>query len=574
MSTIDQWRDAAAALKPTGYGAPGTGELADRLHLLAGQDGRAGLRRILEHLRFHAVPEEDWDRFVALHSFADGRNPSVVAGVAKSWVEDRDLTELGLARRIADQHGADLAWCKTLGGWATWDGARWKSGDGDHHAQGYAVRTVDALGREVALAEAKLKVAAEEEAVATESEKEAAHAKVKAAEGHAKAVRAFARDAQKARTIANALTLARSEGLAVDADQFDARPELLTVANGTVELGEVAELREHRRADRLTRAATASCDREAASAEWDAFVAHVIPDPDARHYAHKLAGYSLYGANDKRMLVFLLGPTSSGKSTFVETIGAVLGDHAADFKLSLFTSKQTDAPRPDLIDALPKRFLHASETSDRWRLHADEIKTLTGNDTQRARAMRSDHYLARKPAFTPWVATNNPPTIEGADQGLWRRLVVIPCGETIERSKEDTGLAARFTAEQRDAVLAWLLDGWELYQAEGVDDMPNVVVKAGMKLRDSLSVVDVWLSEETEQDAEYSATADDLWAAFSAWCSVSGVTESDRGNKIGFGMKLGHRGFGTGHVGPKDKRQRVRLGLRVRADARSLTGGD
>ncbi len=564
MTTIAQWREATAAITPPGYGGMDTVALADRLHLLAEHEDRGGLRRILEHLRFHAVPEDDWDRLVALHGFAHGKNPTVVANIAKTWVENRALTELGLARRIADQHGADLAWCKTIGGWATWDGARWRTGDGDHHAQGYAVRSVDALAAEVAWAEAAAKIAAEDAAAADEDGKEAAIAQAKAAETRAKAIRAFARDAQKARTIANALTLARSEGLAVDAEKFDAQPDLLTVANGTLELDTKATLREHRRADRLTRVTAADYDPDARSEDWEAFVAHVIPDPEVRAYAQKLAGYSLYGENSKRLLVFMLGKTSSGKSTFVETIAAVLGDHASDFNLSLFISKQTDAPRPDVVDALPKRFLHASETSERWRLHADEIKALTGNDTKRARGMRSDTYLARKPAFTPWIATNGAPTIDGADLALWRRLVVIPCGETIDQAKEDTTLAARLGVEQRDAVLAWIVEGWNRYQAEGLEQ-PHAVIKASMKLRDDTSIVDSWLAEETEQAAEYTASVEHLWDAFVSWCTASGVSEADKGNRISFGKKLTDRGYGVGWASGKPRR-RVRTGIRVRVE--------
>ncbi|WP_125793131.1 phage/plasmid primase, P4 family [Amycolatopsis sp. WAC 01376] len=564
MTTIDQWRAAANAVTVPGYGTlarPGAlDDLADRLHLLAAQEDQLdGFRRMLAHLAYHEIPNDDWARFAPLHPATAGRNPATVLTMIAGRMEDRALTELGLARRIADQHGADLAWSRSLGGWATWDGKRWRTDNGDHLAQGLAVRTVDALAREVVRAEAAAKVAAEDAAQADEVTKEAAAAKVKSGEAHAKAVRNFARDAQKARTIANALTLARSEGLAVDAEQFDARPELLTVANGTVELGETATVREHRRADRLTRVAKAAYDPDATSAEWDAFVAHVIPDAKARAYAQKLMGYSLFGENNKRKLIFLMGPTSSGKSTLLKVIGKVLGDYAGPFAISLFAGKQTDAARPDILKALPRRIIHADDPPERWVMYADEIKALAGNVKQEARRMRSDEFTERIPAFTGWIACNKPPTIVGADQALWTRLIAIPCGDTIE--KEDTSKEARLGGEHGSAVLAWLIEGWNLYQAEGIDDIPHAVVDATMRLRDNLSPIDVWLSEATEKDAEYITPMGDLWDAFNDWCDYARIKDDKRLTLTAFGRGLTDRGFTTRQVGPK--RVKARTGLRL-----------
>ncbi|WP_410644521.1 phage/plasmid primase, P4 family [Amycolatopsis sp. lyj-346] len=568
MTTPQEWRAATASLPIDSWATLGKpnalADLADRLHLITEQDdGKSGARWLLEHLAYAGVDAEHWEKLLALHPYAR-RMPSLSpAQILQMLLRDvesgRSLDELGLAERIVVQRGPDLAWSKALGGWISWDGARWRTDDGDHRAQGASVRTVRSLAHEVAAAEARAKAASEEEA--------------EGAEKWAAAVRRFQHESRKGRVINSALNLSRSEGLAVHPELFDARPELLTVANGTIELDTKATLREHRRVDRLTRVAAASYDPDAYSAEWEKFVEHVIPDPETRAYAQKLAGYSLLGRNTKRLMVFMMGPTSSGKSTFVEVIGAVLGDHASTFNLSLFAAKESDAPRPDVVDALPTRFLHTSEASDRWQLSADQIKRLIGDETQSARGMRSDQFLKRKPAFTPWIATNEPPTINGADKPLWRRLVVVPCGESVEQSKEDTSLAQRFGVEQRDAVLAWLIDGWDAFQEEGLE-MPDAVVKATLALRDGLSVLDTWMAEEAEQDAAYTATPADLWDAFSNWCHRSGVSPADRGNMVAFGKKLSGKGIGTGW-GTGKPRRRVRTGIRLTEDAaRSLIKAD
>ncbi|MFI9454480.1 phage/plasmid primase, P4 family [Amycolatopsis sp. NPDC052450] len=557
MTNLQDWRDAVHQITPESYTTLGKvgrlDDLADRLHLIAETQG---VRRFLEHLRHTGVPEDDWARLTGL--YPDGARHSVEAliGVHRRKMEGgRALTEFGLADRIADQYAADLAWCKTLGGWLSWSGSRWKLDDGDHVAQRRGMDTVLSLAREADSAEMLAKVvAADGNDKATEI-----------AEARAGALRKFAHASQKAKVVASAIGLVRSEGVAVDADQFDARPELLSVGNGTLELGDTATLREHRRADRLTRTTEAKHVPGDSSADWERLVNHVLPDPKVRAFVQRLAGYSLWGANNRRLMIFMIGKTSSGKSTFLEIIGSVLGEHAGPFKLNLFSGKQTDAARPDIIKALPRRLIHASETSDRWEMHADEIKALTGNDKTEARKMRADTYLERIPAFVPWVACNSAPIIKGADLGLWRRLVAIPCGETIERAKEDTMLAARISTEHRDAVLAWLVEGWNRYQREGIAEPPHAVDVATAQLRDSLSTLDLWLAEATERDVEYSVTAADLWDAFNTWCEYGKVRAEDRLSITAFGRGLTDRGFLTGWAGTSGKRRRTRVGLRLRA---------
>lgn len=534
MNDVQKWRDATASIKVDGYGA--LAKLTDLADRLANLDTVAR-RRFLAHLHASGVHEDDWRALLAMHPSMANESRVGAYEVAKAEeASGRAFTDLGLAERVIDYRGPDLLHCTVLGGWVGWDGRRWKTGDGDRMIQAAVVSTVRTLSGE---------------SYADEKKEEAA--------------RKFQKAAQSAGKIAAAATLARTEhGTAVDADIFDARPELLAVGNGVIELGATATFREHRRGDRLTRMTTVDYKPGATSQRWNDFLAHALPDPAVRTYVQKLAGYSLRGANDRRLLIIALGESSTGKSTLVETIGAVLGEHAADFKLSLFAGKQEDAPRPDLIDALPKRFLHASETSSRWKLHADEVKTLTGHDTQRARGMRSDAFFARKPAFTPWIATNAAPTIKGADQALWRRLVVIPFNNVVAQADERAGLADEMACDDGEAILAWIAEGWNLLQTEGLD-MPDAVVKASLALRDSLSVLDAWLAEETEKDAAYTTSTDDLWTAFRTWCDDSAVSATDMGTKQGFGMRLSARGYPSIDGGGEHKRHKVRPGLRLQA---------
>jgi putative DNA primase/helicase len=468
-----------------------------------------------------------------------------------AWAEAHKTlprTDMGNTTRLAAQHGTDLAWTPELGGWLVWDGARWRPDDGTD-VQAQAKRVARKLMREA------------DDLAGQEG----------ASEEEVKKARSWAMQSQSAARIKAMGELVRSEpGIPVPVERWDADPELLACRNATVRLTPdgVNHWVGHRRGDHVTRVTDAVCKTVVHSDDWEAFLARALPDPEVRRFFQKLAAYTLYGGNPERLLIILKGPTSTGKTTVMEVIAGVLGDYASTFALSMFRGKETDAPRPDLLEVLPARLIFTTEASDRWKLHADEVKRLTGNDTVSARNMNAKRMVKGRPAFTPVIATNEAPTIIGADTALWRRLVVVPFTVQIPKAEEDRTLAARLVREQGTGILTWLLAGWDAYVDEGLADVPTACVEAAMDLRSELSLVDRWLAEETEQAAEYIETVEELWGAFSSWCARSGVTTVDRGNKIGFGKELTAKGFGDGHTGDRRARKRARTGLRVSAEVK------
>ncbi|KOX16195.1 hypothetical protein ADK67_40290 [Saccharothrix sp. NRRL B-16348] len=459
-------------------------------------------------------------------------------------------TDNGNAVRFGLEHSADLAWSPEAGGWFVWDGSRWAADDGTA-VQGLARSLAARMLREAhALASAK---------GMSEDEQKLAKARVSWATqtnnlGHVRAMCDFVRN---------------EPGVKVPGTAWDARPELLAVGNGVVELRHDggAHLRAPSRLDRLTRTTATPYTPGKSGPLWTAFLERAVPDPDVRRYLQKLAGYSLFGGNAERLLVLLIGPTSTGKTTFLEIIAGALGEHAAPFSLSMFRAKRDESPRPDLLDAMPRRLLFSSEASDRWSLHSDEVKRLVGADSLAARALHSSKIVTGRPSFVPWIGSNAAPSVLDADQALFRRLVVVPFTVTTPKDQEDPTLGARVREHEAAAVLAWLGTGWDMYAAEGLGDLPPVCAEAALQLRSDLSALDKWISEECELDAEYSAPVDLLWRAYLAWSMDARIDQAERGNKIRFGRDLTGRGFGVGKAGDKNNRIRVRTGVRLTAEA-------
>ena len=61
---------------------------------------------------------------------------------------------------------------------------------------------------------------------------------------------------------------------------------------------------------------------------WTAFLERVAPDPELRAFLQRFCGYCCTGVTTEHEFVFAYGTGANGKSTFINTIAAILGDYA------------------------------------------------------------------------------------------------------------------------------------------------------------------------------------------------------------------------------------------------------
>lgn len=441
------------------------------------------------------------------------------------------LTDLGNAERLVHRHGADMAWVPAWLGWAVWTGRVWEAGPMAGSQVARWANSVPRLMYEDGSAAAKRAKAAGDE----EGGKRAGN------------LMSWARKSESAGKLAAMEQRAR-DLCGVPAEEFDNDARALAVSNGTVVLRDDGgvDFRGHLREDRITFNAPVAYVPDAVGEGFLRFLKEIQPDDEVRDYLQRLVGYSLIGGNPERKFIIAHGPTASGKSTLSKILNSVLGRYAQVFRLSLLREKQDEGPRPDLLGLLPARMIFGSEASDSWHLHADQIKSITGNEPVAARGMHAKVYVTRVPAFTPWLLTNQIPQVKGADAALWRRMIALPFLVTRPVGTEDTGLADRVAAEEGAGVLRWCLDGWRGYVERGLDDPPTAVVEHTLAVRDEMTELDGWLRECTEGGAEYSEFTEVLYENYTTWCMANYVHERDRLSLRQFGKHLSGRGYKPG----------------------------
>lgn len=394
-------------------------------------------------------------------------------------------------------------------GWHTWDDQRWKPDDDGEAARAYANMIKDAY--------------AELSQIDSDDERKKAFKDLLAAER-----KSFAEGALW-------FAACRPE-MALAASQLDANRMLLNCANGTLDLKTMA-LRPHNPADAITKVCRGAWAPGPEETRWAKFMAEILPDAEIRGFVQRLMGSVLPGRVRDHVLPILTGPGGNGKSTFIEAVMHALGDYALQADPSLLMASRHDAHPTGQAALQSRRLAVCMETAQGRHLDAPTAKQLTGGDTITARYMRKD-FFSFEPSHTIIMVTNHKPVVDGSDEALWRRLVVIPFEQTFTGSDAETGLKELLESEP-DAILSWMIEGWIAYGGKGLA-IPNDVRAATEAYKADSDAVGRFIEECLYLTQFGTVRSAELFAAWQKWCAVNG---EEAATQKAFTEELGRRGF-------------------------------
>lgn len=323
-------------------------------------------------------------------------------------------------------------------------------------------------------------------------------------------------------------------------DTFDAPHYLINCKNGTLDL-RTGSLKEHDRADRITRIVNCDYDADAFSPTFDKFITRIQPDPSIRAFLQRSIGYSLLGNIRERSFWILYGTGNNGKSIFTNLFLNILGEYGSTTRSdSIMANKQSGVPN-DIARLKGKRFIVVPETGENERMNEALVKALSAGDKVTARFLFAeffDFYFTGK----LWIATNHKPTITDHSKGFWDRVKLIPFSQDIPADEviKSDDLMQTLMADA-PAVLNWAVQGCrDYFDLDGLDtpECIQTEIDAYRREQDSIAqfieercqtidqarddVPESMIDNTYINPIEYRVSNKDLYAAYKTFCSENG----------------------------------------------------
>lgn len=441
---------------------------------------------------------------------------AVLAGGSK--LLGAPLTDYGNAERLAelalDSDGKPLVrWCEARGQWLAWDGKAWRW-DETGSVESLAKRTVRRLREVAEVKEHPL-------------------------------ISDFALKSEALPRLRAMIELMRTEpGVPVSMDQLDADDWLLNCRNGTVDL-RTGTVFPHSKDRLLSRMAEASFVPGAQCARWLQFLDYIMGGDQSRvNLLQRGVGASACGA-PWQYLIFLYGSGANGKSVFLEVVSRILASYAGEAAQGLLLQKKNEAHPTEVADLMGKRFVTSEEVDQSSVLDEGRVKRLTSGRPIKARFMREDLFEFR-PTHKLWIAINHKPRVRGQDEGIWRRIKLVPFEVQIPPAeRRDFEEVVKEFLQERDGILGWIVQGCLEWQRDGLG-ASEAVEAAHEQYRHGMDDFGQFLEECVAAAPEAIAAickvkSSDLYGAYTQWCEAGGVRKPM--TQTSFSLRMTERGY-------------------------------
>lgn len=411
----------------------------------------------------------------------------------------RPMTEFGNAERMLDKYGDGLMYVPELVSWFIWTGIYWRKAN-EVEIEHYAKETVKALAVEGA-----------DDADLAEFFK-------------------FCAASQQARMIKNMVTLARSDPkVCVPARELDKDSRYLGVKNGVIDLTTGAFMAANKEL-RITK--TMGCDYtpKAKAPLWEQTLLDVFNnDAEMCTYLQRLMGYAVVGKPTRDLMVIPFGNGSNGKSTVFGTLLNTFGEYGRAADATTFVSSEKNGggaggARADLLALRGARFVYVGEPDESGELREGAVKAMAGGDKITARMLYSGEFVEFYPTWVTVMPTNHKPIVKGGDDGIWRRLEMIPFTRSFDKDKtvvKDPEREEKLAFEM-PGILNWLIEGALQYQREGLTKHKTVRA-ASESYRGEMDLLAEWLEECCEIAEGASETVGALWKSWEEFAKNRGL---------------------------------------------------
>lgn len=311
--------------------------------------------------------------------------------------------------------------------------------------------------------------------------------------------------------------------LETSVESLDADPFLLNTPAGTLDLREgIGSLRPHDPGDLITKITRCAPSDEGKGLWEDQLDRTFEGKADIIGYTQASFGEDIFGRVENERLTIPYGGGRNGKSTVCNSIAGVLGNYAGTISADVLTANCKRNPKPEIAELKGKRFLIAGELEEGMRLSTSTIKQICSTDRVRGEKKYKDPFDF-VPTHSIVLFTNHLPKISVMDDGIWRRLVVIPFNAKFEGKSDKKNYTEYLISHAGGYILKWLVEGAKkAYDADFQIDPPAEVREAVDKYKRDSDWFSHFVDECCEVGDGFVEKSGDFYAAYRAFCARVG----------------------------------------------------
>ena len=301
--------------------------------------------------------------------------------------------------------------------------------------------------------------------------------------------------------------------------ELDSNPFLLCTPNATYDLRlGMAGAREHSPEDFITKITTVSPGDKGKQIWLDCLDTIFCGDQVLIEYVQNICGLAAIGKVEVEALIIAYGCGRNGKSTFWNSISRVLGLYSGNVSADTLTFGCRRNVKPEMAEVKGKRLLIAAEMQEGARLNDSTVKQLCSTDDIFAEKKYKDPF-SFSPSHSLVLYTNHLPRVSASDDGIWRRLIVIPFNAKIEGKSDIKNYGDYLYQNAGESILAWIIEG-----AKRVIDLgykfpvPAVVQKAIDDYRAQNDWFGNFLDEKCDVGDSFKESSSTLYQAYRNHC--------------------------------------------------------
>lgn len=482
-------------------GDPSTGDLVLCNHLAFWLSGDAAA--IDSEFRKTLRMRDKWDKVHSSEGLTYGEMTikKAVESVTSVYSE-HSLSDLGNAGRILDQYADTLKWLPELGSWLVWNGESWELDD-----HGYKITEIShSMHKTIS------KIAD------TLTDLEAAER-----------TRKWASKCQAAPTMRNMCSIVKeSRRVYLSHEELDKNKDIIGFDEGRKIINlKNGDVRKSAKEDYVTKSlGISNLGQSDKAVRWKQFLDEVFcgNQPLIRWF-QKYFGYCMTGRLDDEMLMFCQGIGANGKSVLSNVMRTLFNTYGCDLDVASLiggNDKKSGSASPDILKLRGVRFTITSEFPANARLNESLIKALTSaSDVITARGL----YLKNEVSFVSqthiMMLGNHYPNINSQDNGIWRRLKILPFDAVFNVEDRDHDLPRKLNSEL-EHIAAWAVEGAILWYKEKLNDVPSTIVSSTKNYRDDQDELKPWIDSccatgKRESGVPYMEEVADLYRSYRFW---------------------------------------------------------